>query len=184
MNNVVLNSVMTAVVSRGAKSSSRIAAKVGRALQWEQWAVVRLMWKELLSARDVSGRNYSVLSTVCGSSQVAPSDPRRAFRSFAKDAHVVRCSVVRSRRSDGALRQLVCCSSEMRGNPAISPGAVQRFERKAWNRLIDCLIDLPPLAGDDWIGTRDHRALWRGPRARMKATIILPVVRAVPWQVF
>jgi hypothetical protein len=28
-----------------------------RALQWEQWAVVRLMWKELLRARDVSRRN-------------------------------------------------------------------------------------------------------------------------------
>jgi hypothetical protein len=57
MNNVILNSVMTAVGGRGAKSSSRIAAKVGRALQWEQWAVVRLMWKELMRTRDVSGRN-------------------------------------------------------------------------------------------------------------------------------
>ena len=28
-----------------------------RALQWEQWAVVRLMWKELLRARNVSRRN-------------------------------------------------------------------------------------------------------------------------------
>lgn len=28
----------------------------------------------------------------------------------------------------------------LRSNPAISPGAVQRFERKAWDRLIDCLI--------------------------------------------
>ena len=30
----------------------------------------------------------------------------------------------------------------------ISPGAMQRFERQAWNRLIDYLIKLPPL-GDD-----------------------------------
>ena len=37
----------------------------------------------------------------------------------------------------------------LRSNPAISPGAVQRFERKAWNRLIDCLIKLPPLPSDD-----------------------------------
>jgi hypothetical protein len=28
-----------------------------RALQWEQWAVVRLMWKELLRAWNVSRRN-------------------------------------------------------------------------------------------------------------------------------
>ena len=28
-----------------------------RALQWEQWAVVRLMWKELLRAGNVSRRN-------------------------------------------------------------------------------------------------------------------------------
>ena len=34
-------------------------------------------------------------------------------------------------------------------NPAISPGAVQRFERKAWNRLIDYLMKLPPLPSDD-----------------------------------
>ena len=27
--------------------------------------------------------------------------------------------------------------------------AVQRFERKAWNRLIDYLIKLPPLPSDD-----------------------------------
>jgi hypothetical protein len=40
-----------------AKSSCRIAARVAGALQWEQWAVVRLMWKELLRARDVSRRN-------------------------------------------------------------------------------------------------------------------------------
>jgi hypothetical protein len=37
----------------------------------------------------------------------------------------------------------------LRSNPAISPGAVQRFERKAWNRLIDYLIKLPPLPSDD-----------------------------------
>jgi hypothetical protein len=37
----------------------------------------------------------------------------------------------------------------LRSNPAISPGAVQRFERKAWDRLIDCLITLPPLSSDD-----------------------------------
>jgi hypothetical protein len=29
----------------------------------------------------------------------------------------------------------------LRSNPAISLGAVQRFERKAWDRLIDCLIE-------------------------------------------
>src|SRR5215471_21666583 len=28
----------------------------------------------------------------------------------------------------------------LRSNPAISPGAVQRFERKAWNGLIDYLM--------------------------------------------
>jgi hypothetical protein len=27
--------------------------------------------------------------------------------------------------------------------------AVQRFERKAWDRLIDCLMKLPPLPSDD-----------------------------------
>ena len=37
----------------------------------------------------------------------------------------------------------------LRSNPAISPGAVQRFERKAWNRLIDYLMKLPPLPSDD-----------------------------------
>jgi hypothetical protein len=31
----------------------------------------------------------------------------------------------------------------------ISPGAVQRFERRAWDRLIDYLIKLPPLPNDD-----------------------------------
>ena len=29
---------------------------------------------------------------------------------------------------------------------SMSPGAVQRFERMAWNRLIDYLIKLPPLS--------------------------------------
>ena len=33
--------------------------------------------------------------------------------------------------------------------PSISPGAVQQFERKAWKRLIDYLIKLPPLLSDD-----------------------------------
>jgi hypothetical protein len=33
--------------------------------------------------------------------------------------------------------------------PGMSPGAVQRFERKAWDRLIDYLIKLPPLPSDD-----------------------------------
>ena len=37
----------------------------------------------------------------------------------------------------------------LRSNSANSPGAVQRFERKAWDRLIDCLIKLPPLPSDD-----------------------------------
>jgi hypothetical protein len=36
----------------------------------EQWLMVRLMWKELLRVRDVSRRDYSVLSTLCGLSQV------------------------------------------------------------------------------------------------------------------
>jgi hypothetical protein len=31
----------------------------------------------------------------------------------------------------------------------MSPAAVQRFERKAWDRLIDYLIKLPPLPSDD-----------------------------------
>ena len=33
--------------------------------------------------------------------------------------------------------------------PAMSRGALQQFERKAWNRLIDYLIKLPPLSSDD-----------------------------------
>ena len=33
--------------------------------------------------------------------------------------------------------------------PAMSRGALQEFERKAWNRLIDYLINLPPLPSDD-----------------------------------
>jgi len=33
--------------------------------------------------------------------------------------------------------------------PAMSRGALQEFERKAWNRLIDYLIRLPPLPSDD-----------------------------------
>ena|SRR5215469_235480 len=53
-----------------AKSWCRIAAKVTVRAEAEQWAVVRLMWKELRRARDVSRRDYSVLSTLCGSSQV------------------------------------------------------------------------------------------------------------------
>jgi hypothetical protein len=32
---------------------------------------------------------------------------------------------------------------------AMSRGALQQFERKAWNRLIDYLIRLPPLPSDD-----------------------------------
>lgn len=31
----------------------------------------------------------------------------------------------------------------------ITSGAVQQFERKAWGRLIDYLIKLPPLPSDD-----------------------------------
>jgi hypothetical protein len=31
----------------------------------------------------------------------------------------------------------------------VSPAAVQRFERKAWDRLIDYLIKLPLLPSDD-----------------------------------
>jgi hypothetical protein len=34
-------------------------------------------------------------------------------------------------------------------SPEISPGAVQRFERKAWDRLIEYLISLPPLRSDN-----------------------------------
>ena len=37
----------------------------------------------------------------------------------------------------------------LRSNPAISPGTLQQFERKAWNRLIDYLIKAPPLPSDD-----------------------------------
>jgi hypothetical protein len=32
--------------------------------------------------------------------------------------------------------------------PAMSRGALQQFERKAWNRLIDYLVRLPPLSHD------------------------------------
>ena len=37
----------------------------------------------------------------------------------------------------------------LRSNPAMSRGAVQQFERRAWNRLIDYLIKLPPPPNDD-----------------------------------
>jgi hypothetical protein len=33
--------------------------------------------------------------------------------------------------------------------PRISLDAVQRFEREAWDRLIDYLIKLPPLPSDE-----------------------------------
>jgi hypothetical protein len=33
--------------------------------------------------------------------------------------------------------------------PAMSRGALQQFERRAWDRLIDYLIKLPPLPSDD-----------------------------------
>jgi hypothetical protein len=33
--------------------------------------------------------------------------------------------------------------------PAMSRGALQQFERAAWNRLIDYLVKLPPLSSDD-----------------------------------
>jgi hypothetical protein len=33
--------------------------------------------------------------------------------------------------------------------PAMSRGALEQFERRAWNRLIDYLIKLPPLPSDD-----------------------------------
>ena len=33
--------------------------------------------------------------------------------------------------------------------PGLSPSVVQRFERKAWDRLIDYLIKLPPLPSDE-----------------------------------
>ena len=33
--------------------------------------------------------------------------------------------------------------------PGISASVAQRFERKAWNRLIDYLIKLPPLPSDE-----------------------------------
>ena len=32
--------------------------------------------------------------------------------------------------------------------PAMSRGALQEFERKAWNRLLDYLIELPPPPDD------------------------------------
>jgi hypothetical protein len=37
----------------------------------------------------------------------------------------------------------------LRSNPAISLGAVQRFERKAWDRLIDYVIELPPVCTEN-----------------------------------
>jgi hypothetical protein len=37
----------------------------------------------------------------------------------------------------------------LRCNPKILPSAVQRFERKAWERLIDYLLRLPRLPSDD-----------------------------------
>jgi hypothetical protein len=55
----------TATVGRELPYARRVRAALQRELparcvgtvQWEQWAVVRLMWKELLRARDVSRRN-------------------------------------------------------------------------------------------------------------------------------
>ena len=32
--------------------------------------------------------------------------------------------------------------------PEVSPGAVRRFERKAWDRLIEYLVSLPPPPSD------------------------------------
>jgi hypothetical protein len=37
----------------------------------------------------------------------------------------------------------------------ISPGTVQRFERKAWDRLIDYLIKLPPLPSESRRGSEE-----------------------------
>jgi len=49
--------------------------------------------------------------------------------------------------------------------PAMSRVALQQFERKAWNRLIDYLIQLPPLPSDDWSGLRCREAML-GARSR------------------
>jgi hypothetical protein len=35
-----------------------------------------------------------------------------------------------------------------KSSPEISPGAMRRFERKAWDRLIEYLIKLRPLPSD------------------------------------
>jgi hypothetical protein len=111
MNKVILNSVMTAVVGRGAKSSSRIIVEesgTGRAMAWFGVG---------------SGSRRAKLERA---QQFEQAD-RVVVEAFA-DLHEAR---------------------RLRSNPAISPGAVQRFERKAWDRLIDCLITLPPLTSDD-----------------------------------
>ncbi len=42
----------------------------------------------------------------------------------------------------------VACLLKSKLSPGISPRAVQRFERDAWDRLIEYLIKLPPLPSD------------------------------------
>ena len=49
---------LPAAAGQGLPHARRVRAALQRELPgWEQWAVVRLMWKELLRARDVSRRN-------------------------------------------------------------------------------------------------------------------------------
>ena len=67
-----------------------------------------------------------------------PSKPERAQRFVQADRVVV--------EAFADLDQARHLKSKF---PAMSRGALQQFERKAWNRLIDHLIKLPPLPSDD-----------------------------------
>ena len=67
-----------------------------------------------------------------------PSKPERAQRFAQADRVVV--------EAFADLHQARHLKSKF---PAMSRGALQQFERKAWNCLIDHLIKLPPLPSDD-----------------------------------
>jgi hypothetical protein len=79
----------------------------------------------------------------------------RAMAWFGVGSGSRRAKPERARRFEQADRVVVEAFADLhearhlRSNLAISPSAVQRFERKAWNRLIDYLIKLPPLPSDD-----------------------------------
>ncbi len=67
-----------------------------------------------------------------------PSKPERAHRFVQADRVVV--------EAFADLHEARHLKSKF---PAMSRGALEEFERMAWNRLIDYLIKLPPLPSDD-----------------------------------